>query len=249
MLQFTQTSDEFYYGGEMMKEKSKSLVESTADAIMEYFSTNDLNIGDRLPNEYTLAEALNVGRSTLREAIKILASKNIVEVRQGSGTYIVNLTETIKDPLGFSSVDNPIKLTQDLFEVRFLIEPQMASLAAQHITEDEVKVLESLEQALEKEIPHNSDTHFQLDIQFHSAIAEASRNVAMQQLIPIIIQSITLYNDFFTNRESKRNTIRAHREIIRAIKHHDAVAARDMMMLHLADNRRMLSEYYQEPFL
>jgi len=63
----------------------------------------------------------------------------------------------------------------------------------------------------------------------------------MQQLIPIIIQSIKLYNDFFTSEQSKANTIRAHREIVRAIKNRDAVAARDAMLLHLADNRRTLS--------
>ena len=220
-----------------MKEKTVSLVEQTANRIIEYFEKNDLNVGDKLPNEYTLAQDLEVGRSTLREAVKMLVSKNILEVRQGSGTYITSLTETIKDPLGFGEIDNHMKLTQDLFEVRFLIEPQMASLAAQHITDEEVAVLERLE----KEIHSEGDIHFRLDIQFHSAIAEASRNVAMQQLIPIIIQSIKLYNDFFTSEQSKANTIRAHREIVKAIKKRDAVGARDAMLLHLADNRRTLS--------
>ena len=224
-----------------MKEKTVSLVEQTANRIIEYFEKNDLNVGDKLPNEYTLAQDLEVGRSTLREAVKMLVSKNILEVRQGSGTYITSLTETIKDPLGFGEIDNHMKLTQDLFEVRFLIEPQMASLAAQHITDEEVAVLERLEKALEKEIHSEGDIYFRLDIQFHSAIAEASRNVAMQQLIPIIIQSIKLYNDFFTSEQSKANTIRAHREIVKAIKKRDAVGARDAMLLHLADNRRTLS--------
>ena len=224
-----------------MKEKTVSLVEQTANRIVEYFEKNDLKVGDKLPNEYTLAQDLEVGRSTLREAVKMLVSKNILEVRQGSGTYITSLTETVIDPLGFGEIDNHMKLTQDLFEVRFLIEPQMASLAAQHITDKEVAVLERLEKALEKEIHSDGDIHFKLDILFHSAIAEASRNVAMQQLIPIIIQSIKLYNDFFTSEQSKANTIRAHREIVRAIKNRDAVAARDAMLLHLADNRRTLS--------
>lgn len=217
-----------------------SLVDTTANRIIDYFEEHQLSIGDKLPNEYTLAQALEVGRSTLREAVKMLVSKNILEVRQGSGTYIVNLTETIDNPLGFSEVENPIKLTQDLFEVRYLIEPQMASLAAQNISDQEVEILEKIEKAIEEEIHLAGDTHFRLDIQFHSAIAEASRNVAMQQLIPIIIQSITLYNDFFTNEESKENTIRAHRDIIAAFRNRDAVAARDAMLLHLADNRRML---------
>ena len=105
-----------------MREKTVSLVEQTANRIVEYFEKNDLNVGDKLPNEYTLAQDLEVGRSTLREAVKMLVSKNILEVRQGSGTYITSLTETIKDPLGFGEIDNHMKLTQDLFEVRFLID-------------------------------------------------------------------------------------------------------------------------------
>ena len=135
-----------------MKEKSISLVESTANKIIDYFERENLKVGSKLPNEYTLAQELEVGRSTLREAVKMLVSQNILEVRQGSGTYIVNLTATVKDPLGFGEVDNHMKLTQDLFEVRFLIEPQMASLAAQYITEEEIEVLEKLEKALEREI-------------------------------------------------------------------------------------------------
>jgi len=123
-----------------MKEKTVSLVEQTANRIVEYFEKNDLKVGDKLPNEYTLAQDLEVGRSTLREAVKMLVSKNILEVRQGSGTYITSLTETVIDPLGFGEIDNHMKLTQDLFEVRFLIEPQMASLAAQHIRKKEGRV-------------------------------------------------------------------------------------------------------------
>ena len=132
-----------------MKEKTVSLVEQTANRIVEYFEKNDLKVGDKLPNEYTLAQDLEVGRSTLREAVKMLVSKNILEVRQGSGTYITSLTETVIDPLGFGEIDNHMKLTQDLFEVRFLIEPQMASLGAHHITYEVVAVFDRLEMALE----------------------------------------------------------------------------------------------------
>jgi len=63
-----------------MKEKTVSLVEQTANRIVEYFEKNDLKVGDKLPNEYTLAQDLEVGRSTLREAVKMLVSKNILEV-------------------------------------------------------------------------------------------------------------------------------------------------------------------------
>lgn len=225
-----------------MKTKSATLVEQTATAMVDYFTENHIQIGDRLPNEYKLAEALNVGRSTLREAIKMLVSKNMVEVRQGSGTYVTSLTEAIDDPLGFGDVEDALKLTMDLFEVRFLIEPRMAALAAEHISDDELAILKKLMIAIEEDIDLEQSIHRELDVQFHSLIAEASRNVAMQQLIPIVMQSIKLYNEKFTNKKSKEATLQAHREIYRALKARSPQRAYDAMLLHMAGNRRMLQQ-------
>ena len=97
-----------------------------------------------------------------------------------------------------------MKLTQDLFEVRFLIEPQMASLAAQHITDKEVAVLERLEKALKKKSIRMEIFTLNWIFNFIVRLLRLGRNVAMQQLIPIIIQSIKLYNDFFTSEQKSK---------------------------------------------
>lgn len=219
--------------------KQLTLGEKAAESLLIYFKENDFKIGDRLPNEYQLAEVLSVGRSTLREAIKMLSSKDMVEVKQGSGTYIKTLIDPSQDPLGFSQFDieDSVKLTKDLFEIRFLIEPRMASLAAKYITDDEIKVLHSLMIAIEEDLISNKAMHRELDVQFHSAIAEASRNHAMKQIVPIILQSITLYNKYFTDQESKESTIKVHREIFEAIASHDSDRAYDAMVLHMSINR------------
>lgn len=217
-----------------------TLVDQTTERIFRFISEAGYQVGDKLPNEYTLAKELEVGRSTLREAMKMLVSENVVEVRHGSGTYVKNLQRDSEDPFGFSKIKDSLKLTHDLFEVRLLIEPRMASLAATYATQEEIDILEKIMYAIEQEIQEESTTHFELDIQFHSAIAEASRNVAMKHLLPIIIQSIQLYNDFFTTVEAKEATIQMHREIFNAIKTHNPARAHDSMLIHLANNRRML---------
>lgn len=222
----------------------ESLADKTAHRLMEVFIEKELQIGDKLPNEYILAEDLQVGRSTLREAIRMLVSRNIVEVRQGSGTYIKSLVDASENPFGFEEVEDYLKLTRDLFEMRFLLEPRMAELAAINIKDEEIIVLEKLMLANEEEIKANREDnkHRELDIQFHSAIAEASGNLAMQQLIPIIIQSINLYDDYFTSNEIMDQTILAHRNIFRSIKNRNASAAHDAMVIHLSANRLSLED-------
>ncbi len=94
---------------------------------------------DKLPNETVLCERLNVGRSSLREAMRALASRNIVTIRQGSGTYVASSTGVINDPLGLNFIKNKQKLIHDLMEIRFLLEPSIAALAAMHAEDKEIQ--------------------------------------------------------------------------------------------------------------
>lgn len=229
-----------------IKTNHQTLAEITADRIFDYIIKNNYEVGSKLPNEFILAKELEVGRSTLREAIKSLASQDVIEVKHGSGTYVKNLVSMQEDPFGFSKVEDTLKLTKDLFEMRFLIEPRMASLAAINATETEISVINQIVKAIEKEIEHDDVMHFHLDIQLHSAIAEASRNIAMQHLLPIIIESIQLYNDYFTSKETKIATIKSHREIALAIKNRDSWAAYDAMAVHISQNRSVLNQVHLE---
>ena len=98
----------------MMNSEEKSLPEKLADDIVDYILREKLQPGDRLPNESILAETLGAGRSSLSEAVKLLASRNIVTVRQGSGTYISSTPGMVEDPLGFTFIEDKKKLAEDL---------------------------------------------------------------------------------------------------------------------------------------
>lgn len=219
----------------------KPLVERTADAIIKFITSENLTTGDKLPNEYELAKTLDVGRSTIREAVRSLVSRNILEVRQGSGTYVSENTGISDDPLGFAFVEDTLKLTEDLFALRYVLEPEVAMLAAYNRTEEQLEYLEQVSREIEEAMESpEGELHFELDIEFHSIIADMSGNIAMGHLIPVINQSITLYNSYYTNDQSKAETIQHHREIVEGIRNSNPYQAKYAMQTHIANNQRQL---------
>ena len=111
--------------------RNKLLAEQVEDQIYHYILDTPIEPGAKLPNEFALAEKFRVGRSTIREAVKLLSSKGIVEVRQGSGTYVVTTVKGPSDPLNLRSVQDKNALAFDLVNVRLLLEPGIAEMAAQ----------------------------------------------------------------------------------------------------------------------
>ena len=216
------------------------LSDQTSDLLIELIIQENLKPGDRLPNEYDLSEKLNVGRSTLREAVRSLKARNILEVKQGSGTYISKNIGINDDPLGFQFIKNTRALTEDLFTLRYILEPEVSMLAAQNRTEEELAELNHLRLSIEEALKEESDLHFELDIEFHSKIADMSDNIAMIHLIPIINQSITLYNHYYTNEQSKIEMVESHREIYENIERQDVLGAKYAMQNHMLNIRKKL---------
>ena len=88
-------------GNPITERNTRPLAEQVADQISQMISNRELPVGQRLPNEFELAERLNVGRGTVREAIKQLSARNIVQVKRGKGTFVVEHPGLIQDPLGY----------------------------------------------------------------------------------------------------------------------------------------------------
>ena len=107
--------------------QSHGLSEKVSQDILEYIARNGLQPGDRLPNEYELAGMLQVGRSSVREAVKLLVSRNVLVVRQGAGTFVSQKRGITEDPLGLSRLDDKYKLALELFDVRLILEPVLAN--------------------------------------------------------------------------------------------------------------------------
>lgn len=109
--------------------KSKLLAEQVEEQIYHFILDTPLSPGSKLPNEFELGEKFGVGRSTIREAVKLLSSKGIVEVRRGSGTYVLTTALGVGDPLGLSAVQDKTALALDLVNVRLLLEPGISAMS------------------------------------------------------------------------------------------------------------------------
>lgn len=219
-------------------DNEKSLPEKLSDDIVSYILNNHLEPNDKLPNESILAEKMGVGRSSIREAMKLLASRNIVTIRQGSGTYIASSPGIINDPLGFTFIENKQKLAEDLLSVRFLLEPSIAGMAAANASEKDIEKISQLCKEVETLILSEKN-HTEKDIEFHTAIAMSSKNLVVPRLIPVINSSIPLFIQL-TNSNLIQETIETHRDITEAIRNHDIIRAQDAMYLHLVYNRKRI---------
>ncbi|WP_207696571.1 hypothetical protein DOK67_0002122 [Enterococcus sp. DIV0212c] len=224
---------------ENSQQNGQSLAQQVASKIETLIKEQRYKVGDKLPNEFELATELNVGRGTIREAIKLLAARNVVTIQRGKGTFVSEHPGLTEDPLGLGFITDKKRLSHDLMDVRVMIEPEIAKLAAEHATQAEVKEMEEICLEIEALI-HDNKNHEEKDIQLHSAIAKASKNVVVPSLIPIIQTAISLFINL-TNRSLKEETIETHRQIVNAIKIKDGEAAKKAMQRHLVYNKEELN--------
>lgn len=217
--------------------EKQTLGEITAHKILNMIQEKGYRVGDRLPTETVLAETLGAGRNTIREALRILMSRNIVTIRQGSGTFISEKNGVADDPLGFSMIEDRRKLTGDLIQVRVMLEPPLAALAAQNAAKEDIALLESILLDLEDAIKKREE-YAEKDCLFHSHIARCSHNVVMANLLPVIADGVRIFA--VSVRETEYNqTLQAHRRIFEAIRGRRPVDAQQAMYYHLMynDNR------------
>lgn len=216
-------------------EEKRSAVDVTIDRLLQYLQDQGLGDGDRLPNERDLCVLLEVGRSTLREALQRLAARNVLEVRRGVGVFVSYKHGVAEDPLGLTLIRDKERLARDLLEFRIMIEPQMAAMAAQHATAEEIAELEYLCGAVD-DLIRAGKPHLEMDKEFHTRIARCSGNIIMPKLLPIIHGAIGVFIEE-TGGQLREETMRTHRAVLNAIRARDSVAASDAMYLHLIYNR------------
>lgn len=223
---------------------NKLLGEQIEDELMNYILQEPVEVGQRIPNEFELAERFGVGRSTIREAVKALVSKGILEVKRGSGTYVISTSTAEDDPLGLSKLQDKYKLALELFDVRLMLEPDIAALAAENATPEELEQLKILCDETEQ-MYLSGKNHIPKDVEFHTCIAKCSKNRVVETLIPLINTAVLTFANL-THRTLMQETIETHRAVVEAITDKDPVGARCAMMMHLTYNRQMLMRKNKE---
>lgn len=218
----------------VQQQREIPLSEKVAQQIGNLIKERNIQIGDKLPNEFELAESLNVGRGTIREAVKLLVARNCLEIRRGKGTFVTEGLGKVEDPLGFEFVEDKLKLAEELYEIRIQLEPWIASLAASRIRDDEKEELQARCDAIGKAILAGKD-HNEADNAFHLFIAQCTRNSILPEIIPIITYSVQLFTRF-RDSEILEKTMRTHKAIAAAICANDPEAARSAMQEHIRAN-------------
>lgn len=223
---------------------NKTLPEQTADKIIDYIIEKNLKAGDRIDNEYVLCDKLGVGRSTLREAVRILVSRNVLTIRRGAGTYIADNTGVSEDPFGLVFAKDKYKLAKDLFQVRMILEPEIAAIAATMATDRDIEVIMEQCDKVEKMILNDED-HMSEDVKFHEAIARCTGNFVIEKLIPTINTSVAVFANI-TSRQLKDETIETHRAIAKAIARHNPTDAKHAMTMHMLYNKKKINEIIEK---
>jgi GntR family transcriptional repressor for pyruvate dehydrogenase complex len=219
--------------------QSVRLYEQVASALRKQIVAGELKVGQRLPTEREIAERYCVSRNVVREAIRALTNDGLVIVRQGSGTYVADGTsKALGDSLELAiSLGDVADKFLRLIEIRQLIEPGVAALAAEHATPADIEALRR-----EVDIMHSAltdvDTFIAADQRFHVAIAKASGNY----LVPLMLNPIVDVLDeqrkkLFFIEDSPTAAQDFHRLILSKIEKHDARGAFAAMRAHLEQVR------------
>lgn len=218
--------------GTVTNESAQALPATTAQKVKQMIIQRKMKPGDRLPTENELAHLFGVSRSTLREAMKFLRAENVVAIRQGSGTFVSAGTGIGEDPLGLHFTDQK-NLLRNLFETRMLIEPQIAALAVQKATAQDIHKLERLVRQMD-EIKVNSQETAEMDVGFHTAVAECTHNDVLIRVVPIINDSIRRSHfETHDNLESFKRAKRSHTGIYQAIASGNYMEAKYLSERHI----------------
>lgn len=213
--------------------KKKVLPEQISARLLYLIKERHLRPGDKLPPERELATIMEISRPSLREALRALALMNVIEIRQGDGTYITSLESSLLvEHLDFVfSLDDSTFM--ELFEARKILEAGTVALAAQRITDDEIAGLEAC-LAKAHESVEDYQAFLQADLELHERIIEAARNPVLTRIMAAVSQ---------LGIASRRRTVEIpgvpeqvlvdHRAIVIALKTRDPEAARQAMLQHL----------------
>jgi GntR family transcriptional repressor for pyruvate dehydrogenase complex len=208
------------------------LSDKVAEMMLETILSNRLQVGDRLPSERELGEQFGVSRTVVREAVRALVAKGVIEVRSGSGLRVAEVdaaqvSESMSLYVRGSRVD-----FEQVHEVRALLEVQIAGLAAVRATEEEISNLREVNERM-KSTAGDFEAAARADLEFHRLIASATRNELYLLLMDSIGTSLIDIRRANLGSGSAPDTLAQHQAILDAIDARDPERARAAMSDHL----------------
>lgn len=218
----------------MQEEKRIKLSEKTADQLYEMVVEERRYLpGSKLPNENELSEALQVSRTTLREAISFLVAQGVLEIRRGKGTFVADELPAVgMDLTGLAGLRSRGR-ARDLFEMRLIFEPATVALACQRATDEELRQIQKKAERMEEIARQGGDWPL-ADQEFHWSIIKASHNEYMRRLYPIINSAVNEIMQISQNRQHMQEiAVADNRLILEFLMKRDEAGARHAMSIHM----------------
>lgn len=214
------------------KKEQESVSEYVVQMLQKAIRAGELKFGEQIPSEVELAEKLGVGRSSVREAVKVLVTFGLLEIRRGQGTFVTdNFLESIFSILGFSMAGGYI---EDLLVVRQVLEGGCTRLIYNQLTEADCDELEKLTEQLDSS-KNSSEENAMIDGAFHKRLIGFTNNQMMIRIYSMITKQIASLLTMLMEHEAIVTTAKKkHMEIIEALRKQDLEQLSKNMNEHLS---------------
>jgi GntR family transcriptional repressor for pyruvate dehydrogenase complex len=213
--------------------KQGRIYEAVVDQLQDLIVSEKLQLGDKLLPERELAQRFGVSRTAVRDAIRVLSERGLVDVRPGAGTFVVReISDTVVESMGLLfQIEKGSH--EALHEVREILEVEMAGIAAERATEADVERIVRAFEEMQSNI--NDPAHFiEADLAFHLAIAEATHNKMFLLLLnPIIDLLQESQRMIVAVPEGPDRALERHRQVLNSIRRKAKAQARDAMSRHM----------------
>lgn len=222
--------------------QSKTLSENIADRIKQRIIVGKYAVGTQLPNEQELADSLNVSRTTIREAVKLLVSRRVLEIERGKGTFVAAIPGLSEDPFGLEFVNEDI-LKSNLSQFRSIIEPEVCALAAANASAHQLDDMKHLVVRMneisclvvESSVDEWIDEFIDQEIAFHTLIYKMTHNVVFERMTNIISHSVIINSTALNYRQGFDFTkyMELHTTLYEALASRDPEIARKHGQEHM----------------
>jgi GntR family transcriptional repressor for pyruvate dehydrogenase complex len=232
-----------YVAAELEPIERRSVFDEVVTRLGDFIMSSGLKSGDKLPAERELTESLRVGRSSLREAVKALRAVGAIDVVAGGGMYVGHGgSKALSKPLSWAVLLNASSLQQTI-EAREILEVQLAPLAAERISDEELTELRHLLEHMRA--AHNDpEAYLSTDVRFHLTIARASKNDILCYALEMLQHVVSAWiRRTLRTANCEPLAIEEHQTIYDALAARNAPAAREAMRAHLsAASQRLQKE-------
>jgi GntR family transcriptional repressor for pyruvate dehydrogenase complex len=220
----------------------RRLYQQIADDIERKILDGSMGLGSRLPGEHLLADEYGVSRNVIREALKRLKENGLVTIRTGSGTYIRQPgTKPISQAMQRILMHNNNKFNVlQFYEVRQMLEPNCASLAAKRGSEEDIQKITSAFEEMEAN-KDDISAWSESDLKFHQAVALAAHNPLVMSILEPLTDSLQkVISAGYMAPQAVVSGLKAHKQILDAIQKRDHDLAKKAMLDHLMNSQKSI---------